>query len=147
MKFDSPKSISLILKSVSSNIFSGFRSRWAIPSLCIYSTAFIIWINMRPPALSPNLYWSAISLNNYPCSTYSVIRYIWSSDSITSYNWTILGCRNILIIYTYRATLSSSSLSLMEDLSIILIATFYPLRVCLAALTFPKVPLPRVSSI
>jgi hypothetical protein len=54
------------------------------------------------------------------------------------------GCLISLSICIYLDTLSTSATSIIFYLTRILIATLYPVRVCVPSLTFPNVPYPIV---
>jgi len=56
----------------------------------------------------------------------------------------MLGWRINLRICIYRETLSTSATSTIFYFSSIFTATFSPVRICVAAFTFPNVPLPKV---
>jgi hypothetical protein len=56
----------------------------------------------------------------------------------------ILGWRISLSICIYLLTLYTSATSMIFYFYKILIATFSPVKVCVAALTLPNVPLPKV---
>jgi hypothetical protein len=56
----------------------------------------------------------------------------------------ILGCLINFKIWIYLLTLYTSATSTIFYFYKIFIATFYPVKVCVAAFTLPKVPFPRV---
>jgi hypothetical protein len=56
----------------------------------------------------------------------------------------MLGCRINLRMCISRVTRSTSDTSIIRDFSSILIATGSPVNRCVADLTLPKVPSPRV---
>lgn len=79
-----------------------------------------------------------------PPSIYSIMRNNCLGVYIISYSWIILGWRMSLRMWIYRATLYTSATSMILSFYSILTATFWPVRVCIADLTFPKVPFPIV---
>lgn len=64
--------------------------------------------------------------------------------SMISYSWMMLGCLISLRMWISRETRSTSATSIIFSFSRILIATFSPVGMWVADLTFPKVPFPNV---
>lgn len=75
---------------------------------------------------------------------YSMMRNSCLGVSMISYNWMMLGCLISFRMWISRDTRYTSATSTIFSFSRILTATFSPVRIWMAALTLPKVPLPRV---
>lgn len=79
-----------------------------------------------------------------PLSIYSIMRNSCLGVSMISYSWIMLGCLINLRIWISLETRSTSATSMIFSFSRIFMATFSPVGMWVADLTFPKVPFPNV---
>jgi len=127
--------------SLSTKMFSGFRSLCTIPMLWQYDMPWSTYLMIPAASCSLKVILLTISSKSSPPLQYSVTRKYFLESSKTSYNFRIFGWSNLFRVAISYLKLSSSSL-LIDSFLMILTALISLLVLLTHFLTSPKAPVP-----